>query len=666
MSLLAPLFLIGLASIALPVWIHHMNTRSPERQQFSSAMLLEQSKHQTSIKKKLQYLLLLASRVLFLLILVVTFAKPLLDKPPVIVGTEGSVLHMVVIDTSFSMNYGDTFSNAQSAAERIISEMQVDDLAQIISASNAIEILNDPTNIKEELNADINVLNPGFGRLDMGILISNLDRMVDDYDQAVSLHLISDFQESALPAKFADLIPDSLKNNLLGLTLYPVASEDSPNLYVASVNRIDSGHEVILRGVVDNVTETTVALRINGELHEQQSVTVLDSGVAIVPFSAADYVEGENRLEATILDDDPLTEDNTRYAVIDNTPPQPVLLITANTDSLAVKYLSTAVETGQQGFEVVSAAINSLDPRILQRYPWLMIDDLGIVNETLAPLIREYLEAGGAVFAALGDRAISLDSIPVIDLPVRTARLSSDIMEPHTVARIDLSHPALAETSGWRDIHVSRYMNLQSGPDTQVLVSLEDGSPLVVEQKLGRGRIIVLTSSLDNQQSDIPIRPVFVNFIAEAGKYLSGEQQLKQHQIAGDYLQLRQTGSAAGQVIDPQGRNLLSLAETHRSQDIKLNYIGFYEIYTSDSETLIAVNTDLRESELSPMSNEAITSWRDAISEPQVSDTRSGRPVNIEQDSIELWHILLILMGIVVLIESVLGNIYLGSGRGYT
>ena len=124
----------------------------------------------------------------------VAFAKPLLDKPPVIVGTEGSVLHMVVIDTSFSMNYGDTFSDAQSAAELIISEMEVDDLAQIISASNAIEILNDPTNIKEELNANINVLNPGFGRLDMGILISNLDRMVDDYDKAVSLHLFSDFQ----------------------------------------------------------------------------------------------------------------------------------------------------------------------------------------------------------------------------------------------------------------------------------------------------------------------------------------------------------------------------------------------------------------------------------------------------------------------------------------
>jgi hypothetical protein len=665
MSLLAPLFLIGLASIALPVWLHRLNTRNPVRQRFSSAMLLEQTTQQTYIKKELQYLLLLALRILFLLLLVFAFAKPLISKPPVIVGGEGSVLHMLVIDTSFSMNYGDWFNSAKTTAGQIISEIETNDLGQIISASNNIELLTDPSNIMEELTASIDSLGPGFGRLDMGILISNLDRLVADYGKAVSIHLISDFQESALPSKFADLIPDSLKNNLVGLSLHPVTGEDISNLFVATVERIDSGLEVIIRGNIQTPVETEVELQINSEMIERKSASLSDSGLAILQFSTGKYIDGENRIEARITDDDKLVEDNIRFAVINNTPPRPVLLITSNIDSLAVKYLTAAVETGQQGFAVEPVSVNSLDPRILQRYPWIIVDDLGIINETLAPLLQDYLNTGGAVFAALGDRATSLDTLPVINIPVRAARLASDIMEPHTVARIDLSHPALAETSGWRDIKVSRFLNLQTGTGTDVLVSLEDGSPLVVERKLGRGRMLILTSSLDNKQSDIPIRPVFVNFIAEAGKYLSGEQQLKQHQIAGDYLQLLQTGSAAGQVIDPQGRNLLSLAETHRSQDIKLNHTGFYEIYTSDSETLIAVNADLRESELSIMSNDAISAWRQALTEPALSETQSG-PLNIEQDSIEIWHILLLLMGIVVLTESLLGNRYLGYGRGHT
>jgi hypothetical protein len=664
MTLLAPLFLLGLASIALPIWLHRMSTQSPKRERFSSAMLLEESTQQTYISKQLQYILLLALRILFLIIMVIAFAKPLITKPPVIVGGEGSVLHMIVVDTSFSMKYGDWLNIASETARQIVSELENEDLAQILSASNSVEILNNPTNNQNELRASISKLTSGYGRLDMGILISNLDRIVTEYGNAVTIHLISDFQESGLPSKFADLIPDSLNNNLTGVEIHTVAGNDISNLYIESVDRINTELEVRVRSNITNPVETTVALQINGELHQQTMETISDSGIAVFRFTPAEYESGENRIEVSILNDEPLVDDNHRYVVIDNTPPRPVLLLTTNIESLPVKYLTAAVETSQLGFRVEAIAVSNLDPRVLQRYPWLMIDDLGIVNGTLAPVITEYLNTGGAVFAALGDRSVTLDTLPVIDLAVKTSLLSSDNSTPNTVARIDLSHPALAETSGWRDINVSRYLNLDAGENTQTLVSLEDGSPLVLESKFDRGRMILLSSSLDNIQNDIPIRPVFVNFIAEAGRYLSGEHQLQQHQIAGDYLQLLQTGSAAGQVIDPVGRDLLSLAETHRSQDIKLNQTGFYEIYTADSENLVAVNTDLRESDMSIMSEQAISAWRDAMAEPIQTSATAG-PVNIDQDSIEIWHILLVIMGIVVLAESILGNKYIGSGRGY-
>ena len=139
---------------------------------------------------------------------------------------------------------------------------------------------------------------------------------------------------------------------------------------------------------------------------------------------------------------------------------------------------------------------------------------------------------------------------------------------------------------------------------------------------------------------------------------------MTRNQIAGDYLQLVQSGSAAGQVIDPGGRDILSLQETHRSQDIKLNLTGFYEIYTSDTETLVAVNPDIRESDPLLMSDNAISAWRDALSVPVSGDMVLG-PINIQQDSIELWHILLLLMGVIILFESVIGNYFLGTYREY-
>ena len=40
MGLLAPLFLIGLLAIGLPLWLHRLQTQSSDRKPFSSAMLL--------------------------------------------------------------------------------------------------------------------------------------------------------------------------------------------------------------------------------------------------------------------------------------------------------------------------------------------------------------------------------------------------------------------------------------------------------------------------------------------------------------------------------------------------------------------------------------------------------------------------------------------------
>jgi len=664
MSILAPLFLLGTVLIALPVWLHRLQTQSPERKPFSSTMLLEQSRHSVHLRKKLKYLLLLAFRIALLSLLVLAFAKPVLERPAEFIGGEGAVLHLVVIDTSFSMKYGDWFDKARALAAGIIDDMAQEDAAQIIAAGDSIEVLGNPTGEKADLRQSISSLGPGNGHLEYGALVANLNGLVKDYRQNVTIHLISDFQTSGLPSRFADLVPDTANNHVTGLELYPVAGSDVMNLYVDSIMRTERGLDVGVRGTNTGQAEIQVALHVNGLLHAETGAVISETGQTVFGFAVTEYETGDNRIEAVILKDDPLPEDNTRYTVVDNTPPRPVLLVTVDPASLPVKYLTTAVETGQQGYRVEAVSVNDLDPRVLSRYPWLIIDDLGIVNASLAPVLTEYLNAGGAVLAALGERAQSLQTLPVTGYTVKPAILAATAVMPHSVARIDSSHPALAETSGWRDISVSRLMSLDTGTEAHLMVSLDNGVPLLLEHKTGQGRLLLLTSSLDNTWNDLPIRPVFVNFVAEAGKYLSGENLLKRNQTAGDYLKLTQTGTAAGQVVNPEGRTILSLADTHRSQDIKLNQTGIYEIYTADSEVLIAVNPDLRESDMTLMAADAITRWAEAVQGARLAQTDAG-PVKIEQEPVELWHILLILLGIVALVESVLGNSYLASGRGY-
>ena len=122
MSLLAPLFLIGLAAIALPVWLHRLQTQSPEREPFGSAMFLEPSERRVHLKKQFRFLVLLALRILLLALLAFAFAKPILQQPPQLIAGEVPTLHLIVIDTSLSMGHGDRLARAKSTARELIDD----------------------------------------------------------------------------------------------------------------------------------------------------------------------------------------------------------------------------------------------------------------------------------------------------------------------------------------------------------------------------------------------------------------------------------------------------------------------------------------------------------------------------------------------------------------
>ena len=97
MSFIAPLFLIGLLTVALPLWLHRLQTQSSERKPFSSAMLLETAEQRVHVKKQLKYLLLLATRILLLALLAFAFAKPFMTEPPDVITATEAGAHVVLM-----------------------------------------------------------------------------------------------------------------------------------------------------------------------------------------------------------------------------------------------------------------------------------------------------------------------------------------------------------------------------------------------------------------------------------------------------------------------------------------------------------------------------------------------------------------------------------------
>ena len=670
MGLLSPLFLFGLLSIALPIWLHRLQSQTTEREKFSSTMLLEASKQRIHVRRKLKYLLLMALRILFLTILVLAFTRPVFLLPPQTVTSEASTHHVIVLDTSFSMHEGDSFKQALQLAENIINNMSSTDQASIYSASTSVTAIAPLTVDQMALKTSLQGLTPDHGRLDLGAMISALNGLIEPSQESITLHLISDFQQSGQALRFADMIPDTINGRLMQLNIQPVKSHHASNWSVSSL--LATTNNTVRAGITNHSSEDasiekTLSLSINDVVQQelQQTLSSSAGGTSFVLFEDLEFASGDNKIELKISSNDSLAEDDIHFGVFDNSPPAPVLLLTANPDSLAVTYISAALETAPRGYKVQTTAINDLDTRILQRYPWLIIDDLGTITPALEQALETYLSNGGSILAALGERSGYLSQLPISK---HSLLQNPSLSNNHNISiqQVNTSHPALETPVGWNNVTFSQSLTLEPNDSDSILLGLDGGNPLLLEQSIGLGRLVLLNTRLDNSWSDLPVKPVFVSFMAEMAHYLSKEDVLSKQQTINSFLQIGQTGTASGQVFDPKGKNLSSLKATTNTQSIALQLTGHYQLFTSGGEVLIAVNPDIRESNLEPMLPETLQNWENTVNNTIVnSDHSTSINASSAQDhktrEFEIGRILLILLVIVVLTESLLSNRYLRS-----
>ncbi|MGH9681429.1 MAG: BatA domain-containing protein, partial [Candidatus Acidiferrales bacterium] len=104
MGLLAPWFLAGLAALAVPFYVHLLRRHTTNPRPFSSLMFFE-ARTQSSIKhRRLRYLLLLSLRTLLLILLVLAFANPFINRTAA--TSSSDKLMLLVLDDSFSMRAG--------------------------------------------------------------------------------------------------------------------------------------------------------------------------------------------------------------------------------------------------------------------------------------------------------------------------------------------------------------------------------------------------------------------------------------------------------------------------------------------------------------------------------------------------------------------------------
>lgn len=660
MSLLAPLFLVGALAVGLPLWLHLLQRENPIRLPFSSLMFFEKRKTSTLMERKWRYLLLMALRLALILLAVLAFAKPIWELPPTTVVSDIPSLQLITLDTSLSMTHSGRWERAVAAANEAIDGMGEADRAQILATGPSVRVITQPTRDKAELKAAVESLEPGASRNSYGDVIEASRSLSPDADTPVELHLISDFQASAMPGRFSDLVLPTVAQ----LHTHNVAGADDENWAIESVKgtlRLYGADKPRIEATVasysSNPTRKTVTLEINGQAVDSKSQEVGAMGRTSFLFEGFEAPQGFSKARLVLSPADDLPADDVRLAALDNSAPAPILFVTVDRRRRdAVFYQAALGSSSQSLLSVEVSSPGEAERRNPADYALVILSDVGQMSTGFEQKLNDYMEGGGALLIAIGPETSKRGATPALGMRTAAGRLAPG-GRFQLIGRVDQTHQALGRIEGLRGVQFYQSARLEPADGDDVLATLADGSPLIVERRVGEGRALVFASTFDNVWNDLPVRPVFVPFAAESARYLAGAAEETSLVTVDSSLELgrRREASRMVQVFDPSGERALSLAEAMERDDVALDSAGFWELRGEGKTEVIAVNPDPRESNLRPIETQTLELWR-STGRAGGTVEGAGEQTPIKPPPIEIWKWFLFLLVAVILLESVAGN----------
>lgn len=678
MGLLAPWFLGGLVALGVPIFVHLLRRHVTVPRPVSSLMFFERGIQSSTRHHRLRHLVLFALRAALLLLLVLAFANPFVRR--VAANANGRLL-LIVVDNSFSMRAGTRFAEARQRALTQLAVKPNSTKAQIVALGGQLQILTQPISDDAPLRAALESIQPGDGHASFGDLGRAVRALEETVRMPIDVHLYSDMQRTGMPANFADLVLPASAT----LTLHPVAGgAPTPNWTIESIDAPaeladpKDPHRSRVRAVVAGfgtpAATKTASLIVNGKTVSTRRVEVPANGRATVEFVPLDVNYGFNRCEVRIDGSDTLPADDAGIFAVRRSDPERVLFVHAASDTRSAVYFGAALKAAAgSSFVLQSIAQEQATDFDPSRFAFVVLSDSVSLPAIFEHALAQYVAKGGDVFIALGTNAARRAHIPVWDGDVTEAHDYARSGRPAAIGEVDFAHPALLDphpgrdNGGWDGAKVY-YAAVVDSRRARVAARLGDGTPLVLDKQVGLGHVLLLGSGLDNLTNDLPLHPVFVAFVDHVARYLSGTERLSGSRLVDSYVQLRSAGSAPSEegsveVIGPDGRRLLSLAQARTAQTLRLERAGFYQVrLVNGRDMLIGVNPDRRESDLQPIAEDVQRLWSGSAGSG-AAQTEAVSTQQVQYRPVSFWWYVMLLAFITALAETAFASRYMGTQR---
>jgi hypothetical protein len=619
MSFLTPLFLVGLAGLAIPVLLHLIQKERRNVVQFPSLMFIRRIPYQSVQRRRIRHWLLLALRLAALALLVMAFGRPFLRRTDVAAASSSGAREVVVLlDHSYSMGYGGRWQKAVAAAQRTIEGLTAADRGTIVPFSSNAEVALRSTADRSRLQAAVAGVQPGAGATRYGPALKLAGSVLSESTlPRREVLLISDFQRIGWQGAEGVRLPDRAE-----LTSVSVGDAESANLSVTPVSLQRSTFSnqqrvSVTAGVVNHgpaaVKGVELTLELGGRGVQTQRVDVEAGGSASTTFEPVTVAE-RNVRAAVRIPKDALERDNVFAFVV--SPEEPVRIILADRPGAARDsslYLSRALAVGEAPkFEVASRTVDSITNDDLTRASVVVLNDAQVTS-SLGDRLARFVEGGGGLFVIAGSRA-AWDGAPAV-LPATVGAPVDKNSSPARLGALEYGHPALEVFRSPRsgDFAAARFYSYRAvtpNPGSQILARYDDGAPALLERKSGAGRVVMWTSSVDTDWNDLAVRPVYLPLMHRLMRYLGSYSEPAPWRTVGEVVDAPIPSGKGGSraaasrvALTPSGQRVSLDGEG--PEVLELMEQGFYEIRAQDRDAnpavVVASNVDLAESDMTPL-----------------------------------------------------------------
>lgn len=698
MSLLAPLYFLGVAAVSLPILFHLIRRTPRGRQQFSSLMFLTPSPPRLTRRSRIENWLLLLLRAAALILLALAFARPFLRQVANLSldGVRGRRV-AVLLDTSASMQRDGVWEQAISKLNELLDQLDPADEAALFTfdgdVNTIVPFAEQPKLHRESTHAVVRQraaeLQPSWQHSDLGTaLVTIAEELTLATDESNSLAVsqvivISDMQQGAdLKAVQGYEWPDEVlvaiesieaadpSNGTLSLLRTEDEAESIDTVRVRIANSSDSSVDQYYVGwavptIAAGAQSTPDKNGEHSPPYETVPIYVPAGQSRVVQLPRPGALEASDRL---VLAGDAALFDNTFY-VVPQIQDEVELVYVGNDeqdDPAGLQYY-LHLALGETPQRKVNLTMQQSDKPL---GPLTSATRLAVVTSPLNDAGFEQLNAyvlsgGSALFVpTTADAATAFAAhFKEIDyVPSAVGERGGDYL---MLVDIDFTHPlfkpfATARFSDFTKIHFWNHQRfrLTSEHTAHVLANFDNGDPAIWQHNIGEGKVYALASGWHPDDSQLALSTKFVPLLNTMLDQAAGSPVEMPSFVVGEAVPMPDDANTYA-VAKPGG------TQTEVGDDRwfrETDQPGIYEIQGGTVPVRFAVNLMSRETDTAMMDVEQLSELGIQLGEHRTREEESERQRQLRDIELEsqqqLWRWLIVAVLGVLGIETWL------AGRG--